>query len=89
MEPMEQFVFQAVGTLHRLKMFSDTCADNNDDSCVAFGLLDSNACVKLPKVDLLCPKTCGICGKYSTNNLRTYLFILLNVREACETCTVL
>ncbi|XP_060551705.1 A disintegrin and metalloproteinase with thrombospondin motifs adt-2-like isoform X2 [Ruditapes philippinarum] len=54
----------SVGTLHTLKMFNGTCANNNDDSCAAFGLLDSDACVKLPKVDELCPKTCGLCGHF-------------------------
>ena len=41
-----------------------SCNDRNTDSCLAFGTLDEDACTKLAKVDELCPKTCGLCGKY-------------------------
>jgi hypothetical protein len=46
-------------------MFGEpSCFNKNEDSCASFGMLDTNACVKVPKVDQLCPKTCGLCGKY-------------------------
>ena len=58
-------LFLAIGTIYSLKMIGDqSCYDRNTDSCVAFGTLDEDACTKLAKVDELCPKTCGLCGRY-------------------------
>ncbi|XP_060564881.1 SCO-spondin-like isoform X2 [Ruditapes philippinarum] len=55
----------SVGTIYALQMFGDpSCFNKNEDSCASFGMLDTNACVKVPKVDQLCPKTCGLCGHY-------------------------
>jgi hypothetical protein len=51
---------------HQLNLIGDpdTCMDTNTDACSAFGTLDSEACLTLPKVDEMCPKTCGICGTF-------------------------
>ncbi|XP_045173897.2 uncharacterized protein LOC123535345 isoform X3 [Mercenaria mercenaria] len=62
----QQNLHLSVGPSHQLDLIGDntTCVDKNVDACVAFGSLDSNACVILPKVDEMCPKTCGICGHF-------------------------
>lgn len=60
------FISSASGLSHDLLLLedNDTCVDENEDACAVFGTLDSNACTAIPKVDYMCPKTCGICGKY-------------------------